>query len=658
MRKALLLAAMVIITAMLASLSPVAQAQQVVSISNEFIRITVNAGEQENGRFGVETTGGDPENPSDDNLPLIYGRPVPWTSFTTVRINGEDWVFGGRASKRAGVDGRFGEVISPPVQRGSSIYTSYLLGGIRVAQDLSFARSQMTGYYDTARIAYTLTNTAEEDASVAVRMMVDTMLGKNDGAPLRAGEAGVVSDTSFSGGALPDFWQAFDSLTEPSVTSQATLKGGELTAPSRVVFSNWGNFADSLWDVRLVPGRDFTREGEFELDSAAAMYWEGITLKPGAQVTLVTYYGLGGIVLQPGAISLGVAAPAEVSAAQEGQPATFSVVAYLQNSGKGPALDVKASLILPQGLRHAAGSPSVRTVGDLKQGALTQLSWQVQTDGATFGDLKFSLDVEASNAEGNSVSRTVKVLSPPRLSLRLAPLNLELDRQGQLLAAYPVRAVVTNIGDSPAYWVEASVELTGAKLAMGDGASRQMGHFAPGESYEALWHMIPDALSQTVGVRAKASAANAKQAQTQATGQLPVARRGLELLLEATGDSFVEAKVRAIRLKGVSKVEFDLVWEGKALVPLGRRPVNPGSLMLLADGSSPGFFGGALGEGSVRGVSCSFLPGGEPDGELMSIDFRIAQAGNLTIRMENVKAYDAAGRPVAVENNGLEAILR
>ena len=50
-----------------------------VQMSNDFIRIVVNPGPEEAGRFGVETTGGDPRNPADDDLPLIYGRPLPLT---------------------------------------------------------------------------------------------------------------------------------------------------------------------------------------------------------------------------------------------------------------------------------------------------------------------------------------------------------------------------------------------------------------------------------------------------------------------------------------------------------------------------------------------------------------------------------------------------
>ena len=658
MRRAKTLALTMAVALLLGAVAIPANAASSVVISNEYIKIIVNAETSENGRFGVETTGGDPANPNDDNLPLIYGRPVPWTSYTTIRIDGQDWVFGGKASKRAGAGGKYGALAVAPTAKGSSITTSYLFGDIRATQDLSFARNHMTGYNDTVRIAYTLKNEGTAPATVGLRLMLDTMLGKNDGAPLRAGESTIVSDRSFAGSTLPDFWQAFDSLAEPSVTSQATLIGKELTPPGSVIFSNWGAFADSLWDVRLVPGRDFTREGEFDLDSAAAMFWDGYVLQPGSQVTLVTYYGLGGIVVAPGNLSLGLAAPAEVAAPQEGQESSFTVVAYIQNTGKGPALDVKVSLELPKGLEVVAGSELVRSVGDMKQGAITQLSWRLRTDAKTFGALQLKLKAESSNAEGNSISRSVEVLSPPRLSLRLVIPEIKLNANGALKESYPVVAQISNLGDSAAYWTEASLELTGARLLPGDSQGRQLGHFQPGMSYEAVWFVSPLPGSPAVQFKAKAAASNAKQVAAQSATSVPLPTRSISLELGAYSDGFIEAKVSALRLFGVAKIEFDIAWQGDALALLGRKPVAAGALMLLPDGTSPGLVQGKVEGRAIRGISCSFLPGGEPTGTLVSIDFKIAGPGMMTINMENVKAFDAAGKLLQIQNDGLMSIIK
>ena len=56
-----------------------------------------------------------------------------------------------------------------------------------------------------------------------------------------------------------------------------------MTTPDRVYFTNWGALADGVWDFDFEPGRDFTRLGEFELDSATALFWDPRPLLPGEE---------------------------------------------------------------------------------------------------------------------------------------------------------------------------------------------------------------------------------------------------------------------------------------------------------------------------------------------------------------------------------------
>ena len=60
-------------------------------LENEFIKIILNKGPQDQGRFSIETTNGDPLNLSDNNQLLIYGRPIPWTSYTTIKIDDQNF---------------------------------------------------------------------------------------------------------------------------------------------------------------------------------------------------------------------------------------------------------------------------------------------------------------------------------------------------------------------------------------------------------------------------------------------------------------------------------------------------------------------------------------------------------------------------------------
>src|SRR5690606_13012734 len=296
------------------------------------------------------------------------------------------------------------------------------------------------------------------------------MLGSNDGAPFRVEESAITTDTAFFGDQIPEFWQAFDSLTDPRVTAQGTLRGSDVTTPDRVYFTNWGALADGVWDFDFEPGRDFTRLGEFELDSATALYWDPRPLLPGEERVYVTHYGLGGISISPGQLSIGVTSPSTVTADPD-RTVTFPIIAYIQNTGEGDARDVVARLELPRGLRPVGGEALVRRLGNLPSGRTSQVTWRVALDGAVGGELTYTVRVEAINAESNAVSRSVRIVSPAGLTIT------RHEKEGRLRVVdgawqpvpYKVRARVENTGGTDANSVVVSWESPlGLQLAEGD----------------------------------------------------------------------------------------------------------------------------------------------------------------------------------------------
>ena len=66
-----------------------------LSLENQFIRIRVNPGPEEEARFALDTTQGNPEEPNDDEKKLVYGAEMPWSSFAIIKIDEETFVFGG-----------------------------------------------------------------------------------------------------------------------------------------------------------------------------------------------------------------------------------------------------------------------------------------------------------------------------------------------------------------------------------------------------------------------------------------------------------------------------------------------------------------------------------------------------------------------------------
>lgn len=475
---------------------PAAYAEEELRIANDYIAVIVNSGDENTGRFSIQTTGGDPTRSDDNNQLMLYKQTLrgPWTSYTTVRIDGVDYVFGGETRDRAGLAGRYGTVIQPPVidtsEGDQRIVATWRLGPAIVTQTLQFVRSSTTGLFDTARIAYTVENVGDTAHQVGVRVVLDTMLGANDGAPFRVGERAIVTDTVYQSQDLPDFWQAFDSVSNPRVIGQGTLRGPGISTPDRVYFTNWGALADGPWDFSFNPGRDFTRLGEFDLDSAMALFWNPAPLAPGERREYVTHYGMGGISIVRGHLSLGITSPASIEA---GRQDSFPVIVYVQNTGEGEARDVTLEICVPTGLRLAGGARcETRAVGHLPVGRVAQMSWDVHLDGAIGGELEYTVVATAENLpDPVRVSRRIEILGPPRLAVSVAA------PEGRIIGIYdrwnpprqPIAATVTNVGATSAKDVVVTLSApVGMELAPVDRAIRSVGELAPGESWTVTWH--------------------------------------------------------------------------------------------------------------------------------------------------------------------------
>ena len=649
-----------------------------VRLFNEYIAIIVNATGENTGRFAIETTGGDPDRTTDDQSVLIYKVPgqSPWTSYATVRIDGIDYVFGGRPSERAGRAGLFGEpVVLPRVVDDNRIETVYQIGPVRATQTLTIIRSSTTGLLDTARIEYVLENTSERSVNVGLRLMLDTMLGQNDGAPFRVGELAIVSDTRFDGEAIPDFWQAFDSLSDPKVTAQGTLRGSDLTTPDSVAFSNWGAMADGLWDFDFEPGRDFTRLGEFELDSATAMYWNPRPLAPGESRRYAVDYGLGGISISPGQLSIGVTSPATVSGDSE-RTVTFPVVAYIQNTGQGEARQAVARLQLPPGLAPAAGEQLERALGNLPPGRTAQVTWRIAVNPGVAGEFRYSVRVEAINAEANQVSRLVNIVSPAQLQIDLP------ERNGRLLVEenrwtplpYRVRARVVNVGGADATNVVVRFESHLLELAEGDVAAKPLGRIPAGGSAEVTWHVQPQTVSPTQAIpyignlayTVKGVIAGASE-EYRADGFVDVPPLASELRLDQVGEGAVHTgdyfrvRVEAQNLRRFYGAELVIEYDPAALrlvhVDPGRifvAPAGPkGELVRLAWKTPVVDTPGPLAPATVR-LAGERAGADRPtlywvSDTVATLHFQALAPGRHAVTFKSARVYDQDGQSVQFE---------
>lgn len=485
-----------------------------IVLENDFIAIIVNAREEDTGRFSVNTTGGDPERTGDENKPLVFGTersPGPWTSYTTVRVDGENFVVGGPTGKRAGRVGPFTTLVElPRIVDDKEVRTSWQAGDIVVTQKLTIAPGVTTGRLDTARIEYEVKNTGPRARAVGLRVVLDTLLGRNDGAPFQVVGRAVTTDTAFQGDSIPDYFQAFDSLADPRVVSQGTLRAFDTTVPDEVYFSNWGSLADSVWRFDFVPGRDFARVGEeFEQDSAVALFWHEEPLAAGESRTYVTYYGLGGITIAPGHLSLGITSPAQIDGNLE-HDATFEVRAYIENTGDWIARDAVVRLENPDPLRIVEGSAAVE-LGDLAPRESRQIVWRVSAPAGSAGEFTYRVAVRSSNADPNRVDRNVTITAPAFLTAALlGPERLGVVEHEWDPVPFVVAARVTNTGQLDAHGVTASISPFGLALARGESNEKRIGIVPAGETVQIGWHLAPTGAVGNLPVSLQLQALDAK----------------------------------------------------------------------------------------------------------------------------------------------------
>lgn len=644
-------------------------------LSNEYIAITVNDRTENAGRFSIKTTGGDPDRPSDDNAHLIYrlrDQKGPWTSFTTVLIDGKAWVYGGQTRDTAGAGASYGQPLqTPTLIAGKQVESKWQLGPLQVKQSISFVRSSTTGLVDTARIATEIVNTDESEHVAGLRLTLDTMLGDNDGAPFRVGDSAITTDTVLAGDAIPDFWQAFDSLADPKVTAQGTLRGGEVTTPDKVYFTNWASLIEDPWNVKIVPGRDFTREDGLDLDSAMALLWEPVRFKPGEHRTYVTYVGLGGLTIVPGQLSLAITAPSSVVA---GPNVTFPVIAYVQNSGTGEARNVTVTINLPAGLRLAGGQQATRSLGNMAVGATGQVRWNVALNGGS-GQMSFSVSVAAMNADSNTATRKVDIVAPAQLRVTLKEPQGKLGVSNDQWQPYPyvAEATFTNVGQASAVGVSAKWESSrGLQLAKGDAPDRSIGLLDPGESYTAKWHVIPTGEVGDLPYKVTATAGGG-QASASANGLLRVPPLESAVSLQTVrlngqsgttlqaGETFL-VQMDAHHLKQPNQFAIELVYDPTRLRVLGGvLGIDRGTLFAATDtaAAAPQWtqpklwvdMSKPLARVAIKGERAPEPGAATVSGSIVVLRMQALAAGPADIRIDRMSIQDQFGQELQVSSS-------
>jgi hypothetical protein len=335
----------------------------------------------EEGRFGFMTIQGDPANPDDDNKPLTYNDPgkLPNGNTNNTRV----WVDGKTPS--------FGEApipfLSAPVLASDNASTSAVweYDNIVFTQTVKVELSTTTHRFDTFRIEYAAQNRDTISHTVGVRVLLDTLIGNNDGVPFVVpGRPGVITTPlDLRGNDIPNFIQALEKPdpSNPGVIVQLTLAGGVATLPDRVLISPWCHRTDFPWEYAdkvgvaqqnlYQCGQPRKTDGSpNKLDSAVGIFFDAKPLNPGETRRWTTFYGLGGITRPPEPTS-------QLSLSSPPQRVQVGDKFYLTALVKNPKAGQRVKITVPPELQLLPGRDPEQAVTQTNV-EYTQVSWFLQ----------------------------------------------------------------------------------------------------------------------------------------------------------------------------------------------------------------------------------------------------------------------------------------
>lgn len=276
-----------------------AEEQTIYSIENDYVRYTINS---KTGGFSVETLDGNPQKKLDDNIPLLYKEDEQrsnGTSFTTIRIDGKDYIFG----RSYGFFGLSTTLHTPVISNeGRLITVKWDIMDYTVTQEVALSAENDQDLTGNVGISYTVTNNGSSSAPVGIRVLLDTALDSTVDAPYLIKDTDITPITveteyTKAENTLPNQIRGLDSLSNPSKMLYTFKKtwNNEAAQVDRIIVGHWRNLANTRYDYTANRYCDFTNYSNSHRvpDSAIAYYWDEAALAGGASRVAEIIYGVG-----------------------------------------------------------------------------------------------------------------------------------------------------------------------------------------------------------------------------------------------------------------------------------------------------------------------------------------------------------------------------
>ncbi|WP_236328338.1 S-layer homology domain-containing protein [Paenibacillus auburnensis] len=291
------------------------------TIQNEFIKVTVD---NATGRYGVRTVEGQPIRKKDQETSLLFKGDDPETSFTTFRIDGTDYIYG---NKYKFGNNFYSETTAPKIVVNTNgtqqLEMIWKIKGVEIKQILMlYTDSADKVNSGNVNIRYEVNNKSGAKVQVGSRILLDTMVGSNDGPLFQIGtayqaplmverklthdpKAAGIPDEDAALYKLPSYWVMRDKLdlANPQATNVVAygfnnIAEQNINIVDEMIVGHWNGLANTKWDYTVHPNLDFTRDTNDygSSDSAVAFYWNPDTIAAGGSQSFETVYGLGEII--------------------------------------------------------------------------------------------------------------------------------------------------------------------------------------------------------------------------------------------------------------------------------------------------------------------------------------------------------------------------
>ncbi len=359
------------------------EASKPITVQNGFVEYIVN---KANGRYSLATTAGLTATQKDDDKRLLYLNKEPQTSITTIRIDGEDYIFGNNYGTKGGV-------ISETQQSDRICKTVWKVNGVEVIQTLTLIVDEANPNVGNMRVTYQVSNSSNKKVELGARILMDTQLGSNDGAAFVVNGGFITNETVLEGDDIPQIWQAYDQRFAPNVITYGLLSGWEgAIAPSKVVMAHWNTLYGTKWDIKTNPLLNFsTNMNSFgSADGGVALYYDPKSLAVGETRTYETFYGIGSVsdasynsddysvqISAPQKLSLNANKDGYKSGNYEGY---FEVKVDVKNNTMLTLNNFVVTLGLSEGLALYKGQNEMQTIQTIESGDTASVTYLIEPD--------------------------------------------------------------------------------------------------------------------------------------------------------------------------------------------------------------------------------------------------------------------------------------